>query len=229
MFSSNLFAYCEQNHNKKDVVTQDVGFTSQSSGFKVLVDKSIAASKENQEQEKYQELVDIANQVQSSNAKRLKARLEQDKSKVEEQGMLSQILKNWNLDQNEPNQNNINNKNKDLSQDTKNSQRNALVFVSFSMPDELLWSYMNQAKQYGAKLIIRGLVNNSFKETMKAMDLGDNKILKLEVNPKLFKEHNITLVPAIVLLNGNNKVSGKFTGSVSLSYCFAFSKGQRGV
>ena len=107
--------------------------------------------------------------------------------------------------------------NNGFNKEDRDQGSDILIFVSFSMPQKMLWHYFEQAKLYNAKLIIRGLVNNSFKDTVKAMDLGDNKILKLEVNPKLFKEYQIQRVPTIVITSLHNGYN-KFIGSVSLKY-----------
>ncbi len=106
------------------------------------------------------------------------------------------------------------------SEGKKNKNKGILIFVSFSMPQNLLWSYQEQAKEYGARLVIRGLIDNDFKKTVQAMDLGDGKIMSLDINPVLFKDYGITKVPSIVIAGeeGTSRSEDKFIGSVSIKY-----------
>lgn len=90
------------------------------------------------------------------------------------------------------------------------------IFVSFSMPRELLASLDQQAKQIGAKLVIQGLKNNSFKETFAfAKSLGDQGI-RFDIDPKAFEDFEVTQVPAFVINQGNQY--DKIVGNVSIAY-----------
>lgn len=78
----------------------------------------------------------------------------------------------------------------------------AIIFVSFSMPDGSIVSYLRDAKKIQASVVIRGLVNNSFKETFLKMatlvkEAGGGGV---ELNPPLFKKFAITAVPAVVVI-----------------------------
>lgn len=75
-----------------------------------------------------------------------------------------------------------------------------LIFVSFSMPKQSLRLWLEQAKIAGGVLVIRGLVNNSFKETANVIReiLGKTKG-GFEVNPIAFKKYKIKVVPAVVV------------------------------
>lgn len=110
-------------------------------------------------------------------------------------------------------------------QKKQSKTKGLIVFVSFSMPKELLLSYHKQAQVHGGRLVMRGLIDNSFKKTISAMQLSDDQTLIMDINPNLFKDHSIKRVPTIVLSNNNN--IDKFTGSVSLKYALdeASSKG----
>lgn len=86
-----------------------------------------------------------------------------------------------------------------------------LIFISFSMPKYSIEQWLSQAKRYHGSVILRGLIQNSFKET--ALQLKE--ILRLshygiQLNPILFKDFQIDSVPAVVLAIGNqfDKVSG---------------------
>lgn len=113
-------------------------------------------------------------------------------------GIVEQIVKNHKLDL------------------TPKENTGLLIFVSFSMPKELLWSYMEQAITYNGRVVIRGLVDNSFKKTIQAMQLDNDRKLIVDVNPKAFAEYNVKQVPAIVL--SNNDTYDKFTGSISVKH-----------
>lgn len=97
----------------------------------------------------------------------------------------------------------------------KNSpETDIIIFVSFSIPDEMLWQYYQQAKKVGGKLVIRGLVNNSFKQTIEHMKIAYKKNLQLEINPKLFNKYLVEAVPAIVIRD--HEKFDKFTGTISV-------------
>jgi conjugal transfer pilus assembly protein TrbC len=83
--------------------------------------------------------------------------------------------------------------------------KGAILFVSFSMPDNLLKAYIEQANQYGINIIVRGFIENSFKTTIFKMkellkqpsgDLGEGGI---QIDPKAFEVYNIQRVPALVI------------------------------
>ena len=109
------------------------------------------------------------------------------------------------------------------AQKQANKPRGIIVFVSFAMPKSLLLSYYKQVQLYGGRLVIRGLIENSFKKTITAMGVDKNNIpLKareipiMDINPKLFRNYKVTRVPTILLSHKGK--TDKFTGSVSLKY-----------
>lgn len=74
-----------------------------------------------------------------------------------------------------------------------------LVFLSFSMPEKSLHAWLLQCKQSGATPVIRGLINNSFKDTMTAIQTLSKKTgIGMQLDPILFKTFEITAVPAVV-------------------------------
>nr|WP_253307417.1 type-F conjugative transfer system pilin assembly protein TrbC [Rickettsia endosymbiont of Ceutorhynchus assimilis] len=92
------------------------------------------------------------------------------------------------------------------------SQFQTYIFVSFSMPDSALKSYYIEAEQAGARLVMRGLKNNSFLETKaKADEIG----ISFDIDPNLFEEYQITSVPAIIV-NSEDKGVKRLTGHISL-------------
>lgn len=102
---------------------------------------------------------------------------------------------------------------------------NVLVFASFSMPKESLKNYLIEARKIQAPLLIRGLINNSFKDTTKAVMalLPDNKGGML-LDPTLFKRFNIKKVPAVVVIDKTCLLDDKCAdydviyGNVTLAY-----------
>jgi type-F conjugative transfer system pilin assembly protein TrbC len=96
-----------------------------------------------------------------------------------------------------------------------------LIFVSFSMPISTLKSLSRDAQKLGGTLVLRGLIQGSFKETQKKLvDLKEPLI----IDPELFKTYGVTTVPAFVHLSemGERVKSGvpfdKISGNISLDY-----------
>jgi conjugal transfer pilus assembly protein TrbC len=178
-----------------------------------IVNSADAKSKE--EQPKYQAIVDANKKGSLKYQEELKVVAKQAEvafkkhaqtQKAEEGSLVDQIIQN----------------SKSLEiQEKTNKAQGIIIFVSFSMPKELLLSYHKQAQLYGGRLVIRGLVENSFKKTIKAMDLGNKESLIADINPRLFKDYEVTRIPMIVINHkdpsGGDK-SDKFVGSVSLKY-----------
>ena len=94
-----------------------------------------------------------------------------------------------------------------------------MVFVSFSMPKESLKSIIREAKARHVPVVIRGLVNNSFKQTLASMKelMGEN-IGGIQLDPMLFREFKVTAVPAFVskYQNGYDIIYG----NVHIDYAF---------
>jgi len=92
------------------------------------------------------------------------------------------------------------------------------VFISFSMPKASLDTLLKDAEKYNATLVLRGLKNNSFKETAKVIQdfYGDHKGegVGFEINPELFLKYKISYVPVFLNLTNSKRLSG----NVTLSY-----------
>lgn len=93
------------------------------------------------------------------------------------------------------------------------SNNSILIFVSLSMPEHALQSLYHEAEQMGATLILRGLKNNSFKQTAETL-----KSLKIsvQIDPELFKKYHIENVPAFVLVGQDD--FHILNGNVTLEY-----------
>lgn len=94
---------------------------------------------------------------------------------------------------------------------SQNKKDGFYIFVSLSMPKNILEQYDQIAKQIGAKLVIRGFKNNSFKETIEV-----TQKLVCQVDPVAFKKFNITSVPSFVLSDDDQ--FDKLVGNVSIKY-----------
>ena len=87
-----------------------------------------------------------------------------------------------------------------------------LIFVSFSMNDSALQKYFKEASLVGAKLVIRGLINNSFMATRQKMQ---QLKINIEIDPNKFEEYRIKRVPAIVVVS--DQIIKKITGHLPLA------------
>lgn len=107
-----------------------------------------------------------------------------------EEAKRAQVKSNQTVDNVQPNDNEI------------KRHPSSIIFVSFSMPDESIVSYLRDAKKIHASVVIRGLINNSFKDTFLKMaslvkQAGGGGV---ELNPPVFKKFSVSHVPAVVVL-----------------------------
>ncbi|MFN7096900.1 MAG: type-F conjugative transfer system pilin assembly protein TrbC [Gammaproteobacteria bacterium] len=79
-------------------------------------------------------------------------------------------------------------------------RNNILIFISFSMSETSLKQWLAEANKIGAPVVLRGFVNNSFKQT--AADLQTvlgTKHGGIQIDPPSFEKYSITQVPAVVM------------------------------
>lgn len=90
---------------------------------------------------------------------------------------------------------------KESAQQSQVNGSQLIVFISSSMPDKSIKQWAKQADLLGAELVIRGFVNNSFKETvMLAQELFErDKVGGFNIDPLKFKQYDINVVPVVVL------------------------------
>lgn len=86
------------------------------------------------------------------------------------------------------------------SSPNKNNCGELILFVSFSMGEKALLNLANEAKLYGATLVLRGFKDNSYAQTVKALqkiiqETGQGFI----IDPELFSLFSVTTVPTYVL------------------------------
>ena len=90
------------------------------------------------------------------------------------------------------------------------------VAVSLSMPASTLVTLSDQVNKAGGRLVIRGLKNNSFEDTVAAVKGLSEKGVAIDINPKVFREFKIIKVPSFVVISPNG--IDKMTGNVGLRY-----------
>lgn len=87
---------------------------------------------------------------------------------------------------------------------------NVLIFVSFSMPKTSIKGWMQEAEKIHAPVIVRGLVDNSFKATIQKMrELVKDNQGGVQIDPNLFRQYGIKNVPAVVVRNTKNCLSSQ--------------------
>jgi conjugal transfer pilus assembly protein TrbC len=107
-----------------------------------------------------------------------------------------------------------------LSVSDEENTPTVLVFASFSMPEATLKQLANDLKKINGALVIKGLINNSFKDTsLYLQKLGEGVLL----DPTLFDKFNITSVPTFIITKENVKVENtpkhdSLRGNVSLKF-----------
>jgi len=82
----------------------------------------------------------------------------------------------------------------------------AILFVSFSMPESLLFALADEAAAFDIPLVVNGLVDNDFKKTIQTFArLNHNAQTQhrsfkgISIDPLWFEQFHITTVPALVL------------------------------
>ncbi|WP_237759029.1 type-F conjugative transfer system pilin assembly protein TrbC [Legionella birminghamensis] len=82
----------------------------------------------------------------------------------------------------------------------------AVLFVSFSMPDALLFALADEAASYNIPVVINGLIEGDFKKTITAFSKLNAKAKPkrlafngVSVDPLWFEQFHITAVPALVV------------------------------
>lgn len=89
----------------------------------------------------------------------------------------------------------------------RKGQSDLMIFVSFSMPPDMLTSYVRQAKRFGGVLMMRGFVNDKMSATKAAIERLNQEGVEWQVSPEPFKKFKIEKVPSIVLANADDAES----------------------
>ena len=99
------------------------------------------------------------------------------------------------------------------------------IFVSSSMPKQLLKNYALEAKRYGGVLVFIGLPGGSIhKLTDLIMEISSEDIAAMQIDDEAFTAFEVTSVPAIVLASSASIFEGKtaskkhdkVTGSITI-------------
>lgn len=108
------------------------------------------------------------------------------------------------------------------------AQGELLIFVSFSMGEKALLNIAEEAGRYGATLVLRGFKNDSYRQTVRALQKIITKTGQgFSVDPELYTLFAIQAVPTFILtkpfeLNAAERtqtpVHDRLQGHVSLRY-----------
>ena len=97
---------------------------------------------------------------------------------------------------------------------------NGSVLVSFSMKEESLHKLIEQTNKVKIPLVLRGLVDNSAKETLRRINAIDPQGLgNWKIDPRLFRKYNVSAVPAFVIAKQDQHVLVR--GDISLDYALS--------
>lgn len=78
------------------------------------------------------------------------------------------------------------------------------VFLSFSMPRQLLMETLKESSRLNIPAVLNGLVDNSMPNTMALIGDLSTEIpdLQLQIDPNLYEQFKIQQVPALVVKEG---------------------------
>ncbi|MBW8309204.1 MAG: type-F conjugative transfer system pilin assembly protein TrbC [Candidatus Paracaedibacteraceae bacterium] len=91
-------------------------------------------------------------------------------------------------------------------------QGELLIFVSTSLPKQVLQALSTDASRLGGRLIFRGLINNSFKETQLYFREAQ---INAEIDPTPFESYQVTAVPTFILTDAQGKRFDRIQGNIS--------------
>jgi conjugal transfer pilus assembly protein TrbC len=84
--------------------------------------------------------------------------------------------------------------------------QNVYVFVSFSIPENLLEETLKESSRLNFSVYLNGLYQDSMTETAKKITMLSQRIpnLNVQIDPTLFERFGIQQVPAVVVDNNKN-------------------------
>ena len=82
----------------------------------------------------------------------------------------------------------------------------AYVFVSFSMPEQLVTETLDESARLHIPALLNGLIANSMPETVKKIQALSKSVpnLNLQIDPTAFERFGIKQVPALVVEHAGN-------------------------
>jgi type-F conjugative transfer system pilin assembly protein TrbC len=87
----------------------------------------------------------------------------------------------------------------------KPPQADLMIFVSMSMPVQMLEQYAAQAKRFNAVLMMRGFVGDKLSETRATLQRLNKSGAQWEISPEPFVQFKIDKVPAIVMATAESE------------------------
>ena len=97
------------------------------------------------------------------------------------------------------------------------SEHQGFIFVSSSMPMQTLVAYEKAAQKYGFHLIMRGLIDGSYRATQAYFeDFIKETGGGISIDPELFEHYEVSQVPTIILEQGEAR--DQIKGNVTLDY-----------
>ena len=103
-----------------------------------------------------------------------------------------------------------------------------MIFISSSMPNTILKQYALASNRANGVLVLRGLVNNSFKQTVHFIKTLNDQGTKAIIDPNAFSLFDVKQVPQIVVIVDNNNCKwgrcdhtplfDKISGNITLEY-----------
>jgi conjugal transfer pilus assembly protein TrbC len=84
-----------------------------------------------------------------------------------------------------------------------NSDVDLMIFVSFSMPPDILKELSRQADEAGAVMVIRGFKDGKLSRTQQAIRAVNEAGAEWDIHPDAFKMFKIKTVPTFVVANAN--------------------------
>jgi type-F conjugative transfer system pilin assembly protein TrbC len=103
-----------------------------------------------------------------------------------------------------------------------------MIFVSSSMAASILKQYATASNKANGVLVLRGLINNSFKQTVSFIRTLDKQGTRTIIDPNAFKLFDVKQVPEIVVIIDNNDCKwgrcdhtplfDKISGDITLEY-----------
>lgn len=123
-----------------------------------------------------------------------------------------------------------------VAQNLPYDKSNIFIFISFGMPENLIYEYFKEAEKLKAILIIRGLLKDSSgkysipETSKKILQITNGKGGKVIIHPDLFEMFDIKQAPSIVRTNASFEclengsacsfipTFDKIAGSVSIKY-----------
>jgi conjugal transfer pilus assembly protein TrbC len=103
----------------------------------------------------------------------------------------------------------------------KSSSSTLLLCVTLSMNDAALKAYDLDLRKVGGRMVIRGLIDDSFLKTAKRLKhLG----IEVDIDPTVFEAFKVERVPTFIHVQGRpgayDNIHDRMTGNVSVLYAF---------